>query len=262
MRREISIDNAIGFYFETNEAVPARLVARFLIEVDRLARLRSHFGRNTVVEIAEIRSGSVWADVLINGAALAAIIKFGVDISDRLTWNRPNPLSDSVSIMAENYSVVRVDIVTRTGTISVDRGDFLPRRNRSDKNSRRKILKREPDVGRGQTGKAILNNDAYGPEFRNVRLVILRGFDPQLARAPQDTTLMGTAHVVGSEIVFTAVSGERYNLYRGVGEWQQVPVDVPVVIRGSVVTPESGDAVLIVDDSFIASRVNSPPPGQ
>jgi len=116
----------LAFRFETNDTISAAAVGTFLREVERIARLKSHFGPEAEVRILDIGTGSLWGKIkIIGGVAVgvATIGSFGLAIEERL--NQPTPvIAQCVAEMALDSGVVSATIVTQDCHITVHTKDL------------------------------------------------------------------------------------------------------------------------------------------
>ncbi|MCL6699095.1 hypothetical protein LZ496_09925 [Sphingomonas sp. NSE70-1] len=117
----ILADNELGFYFETNDVIAPAPVGVFLAELERIARLKRHFGPDAEVRVIELGVGSLWGKIAVGLGALggaASIATLGLDISDRLTQPRGR-LAEAVATMSIDSSVVSATIVTKDKTVTI-----------------------------------------------------------------------------------------------------------------------------------------------
>ena len=119
-------ENELAFHFETNDAVAPTQLGVFLAELERIARLKQHFGPDAQVRVTELGTGSVWGKIAVGLGALggaATIASFGLNISDRLTQPH-GKLAEAVAAMSIDSSVVSATIVTNEKTITVTSNDM------------------------------------------------------------------------------------------------------------------------------------------
>ncbi len=112
---EMLAPNEFAFSLETNNAVSPAAFGTFLREIERIARLKKHFGPDAEIRLVEIGTGSVWGKIKIGltvAAALAEVSNFAVDIHDRMAQQN-DKLAQAVAVMAIDDSVVSFKIVTK-----------------------------------------------------------------------------------------------------------------------------------------------------
>jgi hypothetical protein len=117
----ISAGNELAFYFETNDVIAPAPLGVFLAELERIARLKRHFGPDAEVRVLELGVGSLWGKIAVILGALggvATVADLALDIGDRLTQSRGR-LAEAVATMSIDSSVVSATIVTNDKTITI-----------------------------------------------------------------------------------------------------------------------------------------------
>jgi len=116
----------LAFRFETNGMISAAAIGTFLFEVERIARLKSHFGPEASVQVLALGTGSLWGKLKIAGAiavGAAALGDFGLALEERI--NRPRAtIAHCVAEMTIDSGVVSATITTQDCQITVRTRDL------------------------------------------------------------------------------------------------------------------------------------------
>jgi propanediol dehydratase small subunit len=112
----------LAFRFETNDIISAAAIGTFLFELERIARLKSHFGPDARVQVLALGTGSLWGKLKVAGAVAvgaAALGDFGLALEERISRPRAN-IAQCVAEMTIDSGVVSATITTQDCQITVN----------------------------------------------------------------------------------------------------------------------------------------------
>jgi len=123
---EITPENHIGFYFETNEGISLKNLGAFLMEIEHLAKLKSHFGPAAKVEIVGAGTGTFWMEIAISAisdVSTALVESFVKAILSRFK-RKKGKLAEAIAALAMDNGVVSAEITTKDQKITIQKKDL------------------------------------------------------------------------------------------------------------------------------------------